>query len=76
MPRSRLAPITATPRGSKNAFIEAVAAACDLVAAFASNAGVTDSESDTWRTPRSFTVVMAKPESRNTSSMRRLPAST
>ena len=47
LPRSRLAPITATPRGSKNAFIEAVAAVCDLVAAFASNAGVTDSESDT-----------------------------
>ena len=53
LPRSRLAPMTATTRGSKNAFIDAVAAVRDRAAAFSSKRSVTDSEMATWQTPRS-----------------------
>ena len=48
----------------------------DRSAALSSNRGVTSSERTTRSTPWSLAVVVANPESRNTSSIRRLPAST
>ena len=44
LPRSRLAPTTATTRGSKNAFIDAVAAVRDRAAALSAKASVVDGE--------------------------------
>ena len=44
LPRSRLAPMTATVRGSKNAFIDAVAAARERAAALSAKASVVDSD--------------------------------
>ena len=76
LPRVRLAPITATTRGSKNARIDAVAASCERVAACSTKSSVSARDNATWHTPPSRLDVSARPELRNTSSMRRLSPST
>ena len=77
LPRSRLAPTTATTRGSKNAFIDAVAAVRDRAAALFGEAfrhrERQDHVADAATRPSSS---LAKPESRKTSSIRRLSPST